>query len=569
MVGQEAIARTLKNAIETDRVAHAYLFSGTRGVGKTTMARILAKALNCLAVDQPTVTPCCKCESCVAVGEGEDLDVLEIDAASNTGVDHIRELRQNAIYRPARARFKIYIIDEVHMLSTSAFNALLKTLEEPPDHVKFILATTEPNKVLATILSRCQRFDFRNIGVDDIAGQLQSVLGGEGVEAEEALVRRVARLAHGSMRDALSLLDQLLSMVEGKLTVDLLTELLGTPRSERIVDLVEAIGQGDLAEALGQVDGALGEGLALDQLADALQGHFRDLMVLRSCGAKTDLVNLDEPGLRDKALEQCEMFDEATLVYNITVTEELRRSLASGGAGRALLEAAIVRLTDAERFTDTRALLEQLQSSPAANPPAAPAPRSVSNRSVSRASGQVDQGKKTADTTSPKPVEEQKASRSTKAEGLKLPKSLDLQYFAEHWQQILALLSQGGAKHVGAYLKLSQPTDWQNDKLTVGYRSEQSGMRELLEERPEQVDEMARALATLLGQSVKLQLGELDEPAGAAPTSQAAPTAPAKRPPGSRPSQAEVNSAMDDAQVKQVQEILGGKVRQIDRLEEE
>ncbi|MCH7525973.1 MAG: DNA polymerase III subunit gamma/tau, partial [Planctomycetes bacterium] len=172
LVGQEAVATTLKNAVASDRVHHGYLFTGTRGVGKTSTARILAKALNCLSVDAPTPTPCCACESCRMVAEGEDLDVIEIDAASNTGVDNIRELRANAAYRPARARFKVYIVDEVHMLSTGAFNALLKTLEEPPTHVKFILATTDPQKVPATIQSRCQRFDVRAIAAPDITKHL-------------------------------------------------------------------------------------------------------------------------------------------------------------------------------------------------------------------------------------------------------------------------------------------------------------------------------------------------------------------------------------------------------------
>src|SRR3989339_1924180 len=169
VIGQDPISRTLKNAIKQNRVAHAYLFCGTRGVGKTTMARVLAKALNCLSVDEPTADPCCKCQSCIAINAGEDIDVLEIDGATNNGVDQVRELRQNAIYRPARARHKIYIIDEVHMVSAGAFNALLKILEEPPAHVKFIFATTEPNKVLATIQSRCQRFDFASISTAKIA----------------------------------------------------------------------------------------------------------------------------------------------------------------------------------------------------------------------------------------------------------------------------------------------------------------------------------------------------------------------------------------------------------------
>src|SRR5947207_5766816 len=196
LVGQEAVATTLKNAINCERIHHGFLFTGTRGVGKTSAARILARSLNCLASDRPTAQPCKKCESCIAIAEGQDVDVIEIDAASNTGVDNIRELRSNTLYRPARARFKIYIIDEVHMLSTGAFNALLKTLEEPPPHVKFILATTEAQKVPATIQSRCLRFDFRSISIDDIARHFGEILKEEGIEAEEAVLRRVARLAN-------------------------------------------------------------------------------------------------------------------------------------------------------------------------------------------------------------------------------------------------------------------------------------------------------------------------------------------------------------------------------------
>ena len=210
VVGQDAVAQTLKNAIKTGRVAHAYLFTGTRGVGKTTMARILAKALNCLNADGPTTTPCLKCDSCVSINLGEDIDVMEIDGASNTSVDDVRQLRQNAIYRPARARYKIYIIDEVHMLSTAAFNALLKILEEPPDHVKFIFATTEPNKVLPTIQSRCQRFDFTAIDPAVIGRQLAAILKAEKIAFEDDVIVALSRLANGSMRDGLSLLDQVI-----------------------------------------------------------------------------------------------------------------------------------------------------------------------------------------------------------------------------------------------------------------------------------------------------------------------------------------------------------------------
>src|SRR5271167_4683200 len=212
VVGQEHISQTLKRAIESGRIAHAYLFCGTRGTGKTSTARILAKALNCLKFDAPTPTPCGKCDSCLAIARGDDIDVIEIDAASHTGVENVREIIENANYRPARSRFKVYIIDEVHMLSKSAFNALLKILEEPPSHVKFILATTEPEKVLPTILSRCQRYDFRNISSKEIAGHLKEICKKEKISTEDDALALVAKAGAGSMRDALSLLDRLLSL---------------------------------------------------------------------------------------------------------------------------------------------------------------------------------------------------------------------------------------------------------------------------------------------------------------------------------------------------------------------
>ena len=250
VIGQEPISKTLVNSIKAHRIHLAYPFTGTRGVGKASMARILAKALNCLKFDAPTVTPCLECDVCLAIATGEDIDVIEIDAASNTGVDNIRELRNNAAFRPARCRYKIYIIDEVHMLSTGAFNALLKTLEEPPEHVKFILATTEIQKVPATIQSRCQRFNFRNIGPDEIAGQLESIVKQEGAEADKTVCRRIARLATGSMRDALSILDQLLSLSPKKLTADLLDEVLPPAQDEQIFELLRHAADGDAASVL-------------------------------------------------------------------------------------------------------------------------------------------------------------------------------------------------------------------------------------------------------------------------------------------------------------------------------
>jgi len=360
VIGQDPIAQTLKNAIKTDRVAHAYLFTGTRGVGKTTMARILAKSLNCLAADSPTTEPCCKCDSCVAVNLGDDIDVIEIDGASNNRVDEIRELRENAIYRPARARFKIYIIDEVHMLTVSAFNALLKTLEEPPSHIKFIFATTEPNKVIPTIQSRCQRFDFNNISPNLIAGQLKSVLKQEKIKFEDDLILPLAKMANGSMRDGLSLLDRLISAGVEPLTAELLEQYLGCPNSEKVYQLISEIGDSNAAGTLAAVQDLISTGLGEIQLVDALIDYMRDLMVAKSAGPDSKLLILTAEQ-RKRAGELAEKFDTAALVYSITALEKLRWSIKNSDTPRALLEALLLRFALSEHFLNVDELLSQLQ----------------------------------------------------------------------------------------------------------------------------------------------------------------------------------------------------------------
>jgi DNA polymerase-3 subunit gamma/tau len=365
VVGQDPIAQTLKNAIKTGRVAHAYLFTGTRGVGKTTMARILAKSLNCLAADAPTIQPCCKCESCVAINAGDDIDVIEIDGASNRGIDNIRELRQNVIYRPARCRFKIYIIDEVHMLTTESFNALLKTLEEPPSHVKFIFATTEPNKVILTIQSRCQRFDFNNITAPKIAGQLKSILKQEKIKYEEDLVLPLAKMANGSMRDALSLLDRLISTGAEPLSASLLEEFLGCPNSEKIWNLIAEIGSSNAAGTLAAVEGLISGGVSEVQIVDSLIEYMRDLMVAKSAGAETELLVLTAQQ-RKRAGELAEKFDVAALIYNITALEKLRWTIKNSDTARAILEASLLRFALSEHFLNVDQLLSQLQASPSA-----------------------------------------------------------------------------------------------------------------------------------------------------------------------------------------------------------
>jgi DNA polymerase-3 subunit gamma/tau len=285
LIGQEHVARALSNAIRTDRVGHAYLFTGARGVGKTSAARILAKALNCQR--GLSTNPCNECDICQSISSGEDVDVLEIDGASNRGIDEIRQLRQNVNVRPSRARLKIYIIDEVHMLTREAFNALLKTLEEPPEHVKFVFCTTEPTKIPVTILSRCQRFDFAGIDGQAIVRRLEQIVEAEAVAADPEALEVLARRAAGSMRDAQSLLEQLLAFAPEKITVGDVHEMLGTAGDEQMLALVGHLVERNAAAALADLDTATAEGVDLTQLLEQLLGYLRDAMVAAAGGPQT------------------------------------------------------------------------------------------------------------------------------------------------------------------------------------------------------------------------------------------------------------------------------------------
>lgn len=344
VVGQEAVARTLAKAIEQERVGHAYLFCGTRGVGKTSTARIFAKALAGGTEDTDT-----------AIMAGQDSDVIEIDAASNRGVDNARELIANAGYMPLRGKLKVYIIDEVHMLTKEAFNTLLKTMEEPPDHVKFILCTTEANKVPPTIQSRCQRFDFRMISASRIADHLREVSEKEGVEADDDLLAAVARLGAGSMRDALSLLDRLMAAGDKHLTLARLEELLGLPDRELIGKMIDAIASGDTRQALFAGDELLGLGIGPELALETLANRLRDLMVLSVCGSDTTLVELSDAARQSEA-ERASRFDAPALSHMIALCETAQRVCRESPAPRAMFDAALVRLAMAERFADLTAL---------------------------------------------------------------------------------------------------------------------------------------------------------------------------------------------------------------------
>jgi DNA polymerase III subunit gamma/tau len=357
LVGQEPVAQALVNALASNRVAHAYLFTGARGVGKTSTARILAKALNC--EKGPTTTPCNQCEQCRSIAAGEDIDVLEIDGASNRGIDEVREIRQNVQYRPSRARYKIYIIDEVHMLTPPAFNALLKTLEEPPPHVKFIFATTEVQKIPVTILSRCQRFDFAGISSQKIVERLAELVTGEGLKADEEALAMIARRAAGSMRDAQSLLDQLLAFGSDRLTADQVHRLLGTANEDRVAEIASAVLEPDPKCTLELVGKAADDGLQLGEVLDQLIEYWRDLMVAHCTGLENQVLSQSGPR-RETLLKQAQAQELDTILAGMDILVTTKNRMRSTGHGRVVLEMALVRLSRLDHLVSLSQLAQAL-----------------------------------------------------------------------------------------------------------------------------------------------------------------------------------------------------------------
>jgi len=358
VAGQEHITRTLKNAIGSGRIHHAFLFIGSRGIGKTTTARILAKALNCQSADVPTPEPCGECEMCVSIARGTCIDVIEIDGASNNSVDDVREIRDNVRMVPTSGRYKVYIIDEVHQLSISAFNALLKTLEEPPAHAVFILATTEAHKIPATIISRCQRYDFRRVAEDRIVALLQDILKNEGVTADEDALFAIARAAEGGVRDAESILDELITYCEGHIKFQDVFDVLGLIDWDVLHHLCEAILEKNIAGLLGIVDDVTAGGKDLSQFVEDVLRYFRNLLVCKTADAASML------RLPESELNRMQAFaDRFTLTNLIRLVEhfaELTKGFDSQLAQRIALEATLIRLGKGIVETSVDSVLEKL-----------------------------------------------------------------------------------------------------------------------------------------------------------------------------------------------------------------
>lgn len=340
--GQDHIVTTLKNQIEADRIGHAYLFCGTRGTGKTTIAKIFAKAVNC---ENPAGgSPCGECASCKAVAAGNSMNVIEIDAASNNGVENIREIREEVAYRPTEGRYKVYIIDEAHMLSIGAFNALLKTLEEPPPYIIFILATTEAHKIPVTILSRCQRYDFKRISANVIYERLEELARAEQITAEEKALRYIAKRADGAMRDALSLLDQCIAFYLGqKLTYDNVLEVLGAADTEVFSNLFRKVLEQDVSGVIANVESLISDGRELGQFVLDFTWYLRNLLLLKSSGEFAEALDMSSENM-ERLKEEADLIGEEALIRYIRIFSELSNQVKYSSQKRILLEVALIKL---------------------------------------------------------------------------------------------------------------------------------------------------------------------------------------------------------------------------------
>lgn len=357
--GQDHIVTTLTNQIKANRIGHAYLFCGTRGTGKTTVAKILAKAVNC---EHPVNgSPCNECAMCKAIQAGTAMNVIEIDAASNNGVDNIREIREEVAYRPTEGKYKVYIIDEVHMLSTGAFNALLKTLEEPPSYVIFILATTEAHKIPITILSRCQRYDFHRISIDTIAARLSELLTAEGVEAEEKAVRYVAKKGDGSMRDALSLLDQCISFYLGQvLTYDKVLDVLGAVDTEVFSRLLRKVLSGDVTGSIHVLEDLITGGRELGQFVSDFTWYMRNLLLVKTSENPEEAIDVSSENLK-LLKEEIGMTDVETLMRYIRIFSDLSNQIRFASQKRVLVEIALIKLCRPAMETNLDSVLDRLR----------------------------------------------------------------------------------------------------------------------------------------------------------------------------------------------------------------
>ncbi len=473
VIGQQHIAKTLKNALASDRVAHAYLFTGPRGTGKTSTARILAAALNC--EKGPTPEPCGECDMCKAIIAGNAMDTIEMDAASNRGIDDIRDLREKVKFAPAEGRYKIYILDEAHQLTPEANNALLKTLEEPPDHVVFMLLTTEANKIIPTILSRCQHFEFRSITLADIIASLRIIADQEQVEADDAALRAIAHAADGAIRDAQSIFDQVVAYADGPISLDVVNEVLGVTDRELLSRITNEIISGDVAACFASVDQAIAEGKDLVRLVEDLTIYLRDLLRLRIAGDAAEGLRMSAEAT-EQMQTQAEALGEDKLLDAVKTLAELQTQLKRSSQHALLVEVGLAQLTRPPELVQPSAQPSQQQ--PAARPTQAEA--------------------------QPPAPPEPPAAHPVVAEG----QELSLPLIVQIWDRMPDELKRMGHMPVGAILREGSPVAFENDILTIGFHA-QFHYRKIEDDYKSAVEEAA---GRLCGRKLSIECRLFDDP---------------------------------------------------------
>ena len=520
VIGQDHIVQTLRNALRGDRLAHAYLFTGPRGTGKTSVARILAKAVNCLA-EAGVERPCNACAICRSMTAGRALDLIEIDAASNTGVDDVRDLREKIGFSPNEARYKVYIIDEVHMLSSAAFNALLKTLEEPPPHAIFVLATTEPHKIPDTILSRCQRHDFRRVDLAAVTEKLARICAAEGAEADPEALELIARSGTGSIRDAESLLDQLAGAGQ-PITVEAVREALGTPADEAVADLVDALLAQDAAAGLALINAALDRGANPRQLQDRLLEHLRGLLLVQT-GLDQDLLQLPEERLA-RLREQAALLPMPMLVQAIHRFNEARpganRALPSLPLELALVETALAMGAAAAAEADPQPTAEARSTTPPSAPPSpaeqpapkdeAPLPSTSSKARVDPAAAVRSAAQTQAAETRASQAEARDPATAGPPEQAPAPVGAaapDLAILVARWPEVLRAVELRD-RNLAALLKDSRPIASDAEGVTLGFFYEFHCRRA---SQPEKTQLIAEAVAALIGGPIRLRCTVVSE----------------------------------------------------------